>query len=145
MEPINHLNVLFGDAAPLGSRILHPGHQASPLEGYINPLTPISFFPTLRVFSSHDLRAIFRLDDVHDLRPVSPHPAPLTTVMSYTGPVRMDPPAGESPIWLFGYVPGLPLNIIGCITMLLIAAPHAWYLFTKRGVRSVGLLFALPL
>ena len=62
--------------------------------------------------------------------------------MSYTGPVRMDPPVGESPIWLFGYVPGLALNIIGCITMLLVAGPHALHLFTKRGVRSVGLLFA---
>jgi hypothetical protein len=62
--------------------------------------------------------------------------------MSYSGPVHADPPAGESSIWLFGYVPGLALNIIGCITMLMVAGPHAYALFFKRGVRSVGLLFA---
>lgn len=34
------------------------------------------------------------------------------------------------------------MNIIGVITMLMVAGPHAYWLFTKRGVRSVGLLFA---
>jgi hypothetical protein len=34
------------------------------------------------------------------------------------------------------------MGIVGVITMLLVAGPHAFYLFTKRGVRSVHLLFA---
>lgn len=43
---------------------------------------------------------------------------------------------------MFGYVPSLAMGIVGVITMLLIAGPHGWWLFTKRGTRSVhGLLF----
>ena len=78
--------------------------------------------------------------------------------MPYSGPVRQDPPTGESPIWLFvsrcrvalptcradhqGYVPSLPMGIVGVVSMLLVASAHAFYLFTKRGTRSVHLLFA---
>lgn len=77
--------------------------------------------------------------------------------MGYSGPIRTNPPTGEAAIWLFvslsarhaltladhqGYVPSLAMGIVGVITMLLVAGPHAFYLFTKRGVRSVHLLFA---
>ncbi|ORX37430.1 hypothetical protein BD324DRAFT_579732 [Kockovaella imperatae] len=61
--------------------------------------------------------------------------------MGYSGPVQVPPPDGESAMWQYGYVPSLALGIVGVIVWLALAGPHLFYLFTRRGTRSVHGLF----
>lgn len=57
--------------------------------------------------------------------------------MGYNGPVNPDPEDGNASLWEYGYVPSLGLGIVGVILFLAVAAPHLFYLFTRRGTRSV--------
>ncbi|KAL7420657.1 hypothetical protein Q5752_004608 [Cryptotrichosporon argae] len=60
---------------------------------------------------------------------------------NYSGPTLVPTPSGDESIHPYGYVPSLGMGVVGLITFAIVAAPHLWYLFTRRGVRSVHGLF----
>jgi hypothetical protein len=55
----------------------------------------------------------------------------------YTGPSNPNPDDGNAAILEYGYAPSLAMGIIGVIAFLAVAGPHLFYLFTRRGTRSV--------
>jgi hypothetical protein len=57
--------------------------------------------------------------------------------MGYNGPTVAEPASGNAALWEYGYVPSLAMGIVGIITFAAISAPHLFYLFKKRGTRSV--------
>ncbi|WRT64315.1 uncharacterized protein IL334_001247 [Kwoniella shivajii] len=61
--------------------------------------------------------------------------------MPYAGPIVNPPESGNAPFWQYGYVPSLPMGIIGVTSFMLISGPHLWWFVKKRGVRSVHCLF----
>nr|ODN96738.1 hypothetical protein L204_03447 [Cryptococcus depauperatus CBS 7855] len=65
-----------------------------------------------------------------------------TSNMGYTGPI-VNPQASsaDAVFWNYGYVPHLAMGIIGVLTFIGVAGPHLWYLFKRRGTRSVHGLF----
>ncbi|WWD09594.1 hypothetical protein V865_007722 [Kwoniella europaea PYCC6329] len=61
--------------------------------------------------------------------------------MPYTGPINNPPATGEAPFWEYGYIPSLPMGIIGCVAFLLVSGGQLWWFVKKRGTRSVHGLF----
>lgn len=57
--------------------------------------------------------------------------------MGYIGPEVPEPASGNAAMWEYGYIPSLAMGIVGAVTFFAISQPHLYYLFTKRGTRSV--------
>lgn len=62
---------------------------------------------------------------------------------AYSGPVNPNPAPGEARIIIYGYIPSLPLAIVGVVTFFVILVGNVYHVIKRKGYRTFHTLLAI--